>query len=686
VSVAGDGAEGLSMAKEQKPDIIISDILMPGMNGFEFCKHVKNDPNLRSIPVILLTSLSDPTDVISGLECGADNFIVKPYDEHQLLSRIRHILLSREFEETGRTTMGVEISFAGKRYFITSEKKQILDLLLSTYESAVQKNIELAKAQEELRKLNEGLEQRVQVRTRELTREMEERKKSEELTKSILENVDEGFIIVDRDFRILTANRAFAESVKMSIEDTIGKQCFEISHNHSASCFESGVDCAIRKVFDTGRPHSVIHKHYDDKRTPIHVASKAFPLFKDESGSVMTVIEIQIDVTEQKKLEDQLRHSQKMEAVGTLAGGIAHDFNNILNVILGFGTLVQDKLEAGSVARDQMNEVLSAADRAANLTRRLLAFSRKQLVDIKPVNVNQTILGIQKFLEQIIRESIVFKLSLSDKPLIVMADAGQIEQVIMNLATNARDAMPKGGRLTIDTRLGVMDDEYVTIYGFGKPGKYALITIADTGNGMDAETQDKIFDPFFTTKGIGEGTGLGLSISYGIIKQHNGYIKVYSEAKQGTVFKIYLPLIEEFVGADKKIEAPRVIKGGNETILIAEDEVSLRKLSKIILESSGYNVIVAVDGDDAIVKFMENQDKIQLVILDMIMPKKSGKEVSELIREKSPGTKVLFTSGYTTDIINTQEIRKLDFDFIHKPMPPQDLLKKVREMLDRKDG
>ena len=272
----------------------------------------------------------------------------------------------------------------------------------------------------------------------------------------------------------------------------------------------------------------------------------------DESGKPTKMVGCISDITERKKaeedhkkLEDQLRQSQKMEAIGTLAGGVAHDFNNILNVILGYGTMVMDKLETGSSSKEHMSEVLIAADRAANLTKRLLVFSRKQAVEVKAVNINELILGLQKMLVRIIRESIAFKLDLADRPLKVLADAGQIEQVLMNLAANAKDAMQEGGRLTIGTELKEIDDEYVAANGYGEPGKYALITVADTGHGIDAETQKKIFDPFFTTKGIGEGTGLGLAITYGIIKQHNGYIKVYSEPGQGTVFKIYLPLGDE---------------------------------------------------------------------------------------------------------------------------------------------
>ena len=389
------------------------------------------------------------------------------------------------------------------------------------------------------------------------------------------------------------------------------------------------------------------------------------------------------DITEHQKIESQLRHAQKMEAVDTLAGGIAHDFNNILNVIMGYGTMVADTLEAGSPAKEDMSEVLIAAEKAADLTRRLLAFSRKDVVEVMSVDINEIIRGLERILSRIIRESIEFNIEFSDMPLTVLADAGQIEQVLINLAINSKDAMKEGGRLTVSTGLEEVEDEYVAEQGDRKPGRYALIKVADTGQGMDAETQKKIFEPFFTTKAIGEGTGLGLAISYGIIKQHSGYINVYSEPGKGTVFRIYLPLSEEAASPGKENEAVAPVKHGNETALVAEDDAALRKMATIVLESYGYRVIAAVDGEDAIAKFMENRERISIVMLDMIMPKKNGKEVGEAIRNVSPGVKILFASGYTMDIIKDKELTTAGSDFIHKPYTPKELLKKVREILDK---
>jgi CheY-like chemotaxis protein len=299
------------------------------------------------------------------------------------------------------------------------------------------------------------------------------------------------------------------------------------------------------------------------------------------------------------------------------------------------------------------------------------------------MDVNGMVMDMKKMLLRIIGEDINLIMDLMGTETMVMADAGQMEQVLFNLATNARDVMPKGGSLTIKTELSEIDAEFIKAHEYGVAGAYAVISITDTGPGIDKERQARIFDPFFTTKEVGKSTGLGLPIAYGIIKQHNGYIKVYSETGKGTTFKIWLPVIEDRAEKKSEIEPLISLKGGTETILVAEDDASLRRLAQTVLEAFGYRVIIAEDGEETIVKFMENRDRIHLVMLDMIMPKKSGKEAYEEIRKTSPGTRALFLSGYTADVLKDQELIDEGFDFIHKPVLPRDLVKKVREILDR---
>ncbi|MBJ6750252.1 PAS domain S-box protein [Geomonas sp. Red421] len=402
----------------------------------------------------------------------------------------------------------------------------------------------------------------------------------------------------------------------------------------------------------------------------------------NSSGAISHFMAFMESINERKKLEEQLRQAQKMEAIGQLAGGVAHDFNNILTVILGFGQLLQHSLPKDDPMLEHMEQILDAADRATHLTKSLLAFSRKQVMVMQQVELNELTRRHAKFLVRIIGEDVTLKTSFTDEKLLVMADSGQLEQVLMNLATNARDAMPTGGELTIRTELTTVDKEFHRQYGYGMPGRYALITVTDTGTGMDTETQQKIFEPFFTTKLPGRGTGLGMSIVYGIIKQHGGYITVFSQVGFGTTFSIYLPLITEKVQPREK-PASFIPEGGNETILVVEDDAAVGHLVESVLKRYGYQVILAGSGDEALQLFQSRHQEISLALLDVIMPKMNGKQLCEELRRHSPQLKVLFLSGYTADVIQDKGIfMEEGVDIIKKPARPIELAKKVREMLD----
>jgi PAS domain S-box-containing protein len=386
---------------------------------------------------------------------------------------------------------------------------------------------------------------------------------------------------------------------------------------------------------------------------------------------------------EKQKLQAQLLQVQKMESIGQLAGGVAHDFNNILAAIIGYGSLIQRKMGEDDPNRIHVDNILAAADRAASLTQSLLAFSRKQVIDPRDIDLNESIRRFEKFLARIIGEDVLLTTSLSTGTLTIYTDATQLEQVLMNLATNARDAMPRGGRLMIETERVELDDEYVATKGYGKPGLYAVINIGDTGEGMDQQTQGKIFEPFFTTKEVGSGTGLGLSIVYGIVKQNKGYISVYSEPCKGTTFRIYFPLVISGTAEELLPEAPSPIRGGTETILFAEDNDALRLLHGEVLQEFGYTVIEAADGEEALLKFQENRERVSLLILDVIMPKKNGKEVFVEARRSNPNIKAIFTSGYPADLIQKEGVIEKGLHFISKPSSLDAFLRKVREVLDQ---
>jgi PAS domain S-box-containing protein len=406
-------------------------------------------------------------------------------------------------------------------------------------------------------------------------------------------------------------------------------------------------------------------------------------------GEKQYIVGTGIDITEHRRAEEekiqlqsQLLQAQKMEAVGLLAGGVAHDFNNILTAIIGYGGLAQRNVKNDPTTEGYIEQVLDAAGRAADLTKRLLAFSRKQVIEPELADLNEIVRNIEKMLRRIIPEDIEMNTVLSDGDIPVMVDGGQIEQVLMNLAVNASDAMPGGGDLVIQTDMVSVDSSYAEEHMFEKTGTYAVLTVSDTGVGIDEKTKENIFEPFFTTKEVGKGTGLGLSMVYGIIKQHDGNINVNSEVDRGTTFSIYLPMAETKREAiSKPIET--IPEGKGETIIIAEDEHQVRQSMRLILQNNGYKIIEAENGEDAVEKLMENRGAVSLVLLDVIMPGKNGREAYEEIKGLEPGIRTLFMSGYTDDIISKNGMIEEGFDFISKPIKPDILMRKIRYALDR---
>jgi PAS domain S-box-containing protein len=412
---------------------------------------------------------------------------------------------------------------------------------------------------------------------------------------------------------------------------------------------------------------------------------------KDETKRIVSFIPVKletggyfiscVDMTEHKKLETELQQALKMEAIGQLAGGVAHDFNNILTVISGYAGIINMRLNANDPYSNYVKQILSSSEKAATLVQSLLAFSRKQVINPKPLSLNETIARIEKFLLRLINEDVALKTILCDEDLIIMADSGHLDQVFMNLAANARDAMPQGGTITISTTVTTIGEDPGSINGQMRPGPYALIAVADTGTGMDEKTKERIFEPFFTTKAAGKGTGLGLSTVYGIIKQHNGHIEVDSKPGKGTIFSIYLPVVNKDIERKAPVPIMTAPRGKGETVLVAEDQEQVRRLMTTMLESYGYKVLQAVDGEDAVRLFMANKD-VDLLVLDAVMPKKNGKQVYDKVKRVRSDTKVLFVSGYAGDVIQQKGLFEEKLNFLSKPVLPNTLLQKIRDILD----
>ena len=530
----------------------------------------------------------------------------------------------------------------------------------------MRKRIELEKFNEQLQKEIEEREH-VEAALRE----------SEDKFRSIFEQATDGILIADAETKkLIEANNAMRVMLGYTHDEIFGLSIDDIHPKEDLPGIRESFEKQLRGEISLAPEVAVLRKD-------------GSVFYADINATHLTLREKQClcgifrDITDKQKLEDQLRQSQKMESIGTLAGGIAHDFNNILTALVGYGHIVLMKMAKDDPQRVNIEHMLEAGDRAARLTQSLLLFSRKQISERKPVDLNEIIRTVDKFLKRVIGEDVECRTSLFEETLPISGDSHQLEQVLMNLATNARDAMSTGGIFTIATEQVRLDEAFITLHGYGKPGIYGLITISDTGKGMDAVTRKHIFEPFFTTKEVGKGTGLGLSIVYGIIKQHEGFINVYSEPGQGTSFNIYLPLIAAGVKEEKKKLVEERPRGGTETILLAEDDETVRTMTRVILEEVGYTVIAAVDGQDAVNTYKEHKDRIKLLLFDIIMPKKTGKEAYDEIRAIQPNIKILFQSGYAPALVRQKLLLEGKIPVVFKPVTPMMLLKRVRSVLDQ---
>jgi two-component system, cell cycle sensor histidine kinase and response regulator CckA len=504
-------------------------------------------------------------------------------------------------------------------------------------------------------------------------REEEFRSISNEL-QVLLEAIPDAVILYTPELTIQWANHNTGHMMKKDTDKIIGKYCYEAWHNSSQPCHI----CPIKESISL---RGYVHKELsfsDGTIRDIH----ASPIFSSE-GTITGIVSINRDITEQRRTQTQLNHLQKMDAIGQLAGGIAHDFNNILTAIIGYGHLLQLKTAEEAPTRKYIDSILFAAERAADLTGNLLAFSRKKAFNPTTLDLNECIRKIDPILTRLIREDLEFKRNIHTHPLPILADSGQLEQILINLVTNARDAIPEAGAITIKTMPVHLEKEFIEVFGFGVPGTYAAISISDTGSGMEDKIRERIFEPFFTTKETGKGTGLGLAIVYGIVKQHGGYINVESEPGKGTTFTVYLPLTDELEKAPAVEMIPSTLLG-SETILIAEDEDDLRAMLRSVLEENGYTVLEAVNGEEALDTYREHKELIKLMILDLIMPKKNAKEVFETINKISTEMNFLLISGHGEQTIQESGILGNNVKILTKPASPPRFLKLVRDILDGK--
>jgi signal transduction histidine kinase len=557
--IAADAERGMAMYESGQYDMVISDIMMPGMSGYDLCHRIKHHEGGRDTPVILLSTLSDPMDIIRGLECEADNFITKPYEADQLVARVRTVLANRAMRSSGKLTFGVEIVFLGKKFLINSEKEQILDLLIATFEDIVRTNLglqaskaQLAAAKLELETYAHELERRVQERTAELVAQQE-----------------------------------------------------------------------------------------------------------------------------------QLHQAQKMEAVGQLTGGLAHDFNNLLMIIIANLDLLETMLKGQPAAQKLVNAAVGASLRGAELTKQLLAFSRRQQLQPQPVDLNRLVSATAELLRRTLGEAIAIRTAFGRQIWTADADPSQVESALVNLSINARDAMPGGGALTIETANVTLDDVYVADNPDATAGDYVMLAVTDTGTGMPPDVVRRVFEPFFTTKPVGQGTGLGLSMVYGFAKQSGGHVKIYSEPGHGTTVRLYLPKAKAQHAAEPIADpgAGGSLQGNDEVVLVVEDNEDVRSVTARQLGILGYRVIEAETAPEAM-RVIDGDARVDVMFTDVVMPGGvSGFDLAEHARARRPDLGILFTSGFTEVSLRNNAALEQSAGLLSKPYRLEALARKIREAL-----
>jgi PAS domain S-box-containing protein len=711
-------ADALQLLDHRQFDVTLLDLYLPDAHGLDalFQMH-RHSP---SVPIVVLTGLDNQDIATNALRNGAQDYLVKGQWDSSLLMRSMRYAIERKRAEqalqkreehfrslienaldiisiVGRDgvvrfaspsvlrVLGYEPhQLVGQRVFdyIHPDDVKAVNDLLGTSEETVWREIRAARRDGIFCVLEAAASSYVDeegvpgviVNARDIT----ERKKSEEALRAVIDTSPLAIYTLDRDRRVQSWNPAAERIFGWKADEVLSRPVPTIPPEH----MEWSMDLFERMIRgeETLRGFEAERLRSDGSRMDVSIWSAAL---RNATGDISGIVVAVADNTERKQLEEQLRLSQRMEAVGRLAGGVAHDFNNLLTIISGYTDLILEQLLPGNPMREQVEEIRKAAERAALLTKQLLAFGRRQVMNARIIDLNEIVGDLDRLLRRVIGEDIQLSVDLGPNLWSIKADAGHIEQVIINLAVNARDAMAGGGRLSIETRNVHLDEEYARCHIGVKSGDYAMLTVSDTGHGMDSQTMQHIFEPFFTAKKT-RGTGLGLATVYGIVKQSGGHIWVYSEPDKGSCFKIYLPCAGKPAVDPPQAEAatPAEPARTGETILVAEDEDTVRSLVRQILQIKGYRVLEARHGREALELAAQFEGRIDLLVTDVVMPHMSGREVADRILTSRPGLKVLFISGYTDNVIDPHGLLEPGVHFLQKPFSPEVLARKVREILD----
>jgi PAS domain S-box-containing protein len=663
VVIAQDGAEGVKRAQLVVPDLILLDIVLPGMDGFETCRWLKALDVTKQIPVIFMTSLAGTTDKVAGFDAGGVDYVTKPFQLDEVLVRIRtHLTLRAVERQLAQQNADLQKEIAARR-----------------------------EAEGALRAASEELEGRVERRTSELTAEIAERmrveealRKSEQMARGIIDTALDAFVQIDDVGAIVEWNPQAEQIFGWTRQEAAGKALADlIVPDAQRARFAQD----LARLFHLGdRPSQGRRLRGDAVRKDGRAIKVEVAVTALRRGERWLFNGFARDVTEKLASEEQYRQTQKMEALGQLTGGIAHDFNNILTVITGtaeiLGEAVADKPQLVTV----VNMVDDAARRGAEMTQRLLAFARKQPLDPRPIDINALIAGAEDLLRPSLGEHIEIKSKLDAQTWPALVDPTQLTTALLNLAVNARDAMPKGGKLTLRSSNVVIEEWPAGGNVDVPPGPYVLITVGDTGIGIPDAIRGRVFDPFFTTKEAGKGTGLGLSMVYGFIKQSGGQVEVCSEEGRGTTFKLYLPRADEQAQVAEAAPLPAPLSGHGESILVVEDDALVRNCVVTQLESLGYRTLAAANAAEAL-RLMEQGRRLDLLFTDVMLPgPMNGRDLAEEAVKRWPAAKVLFTSGYSESALTHHGRLDSGVAVLNKPYRKADLARKIHAVLEQASG
>lgn len=651
ILVAEDGESAVQRADYARPDLILLDIMMPGIDGFETCRRLKASETTQEIPVLFMTALAETGYKVKGLESGAVDYITKPFQREELLARIAVHLHNKALTEK------------------LKDAKELLEIRVH------ERTAELAQT---IKALHEEI--------LEHKRTEEELRKSEGHLRTLVQTIPDLVWLKDKHGAFLLCNPGVERLLGAEKKDIIGKTDYNFINQELADFFIERDQKAILKGESTRTEEWVVFANDGHRalletiKTPMH----------DATGNLIGVLGIGRDITERKrsveenfKLQAQLQQAQKMEAVGQLAGGVAHDFNNMLSVILGHAEIAMNRMDPSQPQFSDLEQIHKAAQRSANITRQLLTFARKQAITPRVIDLNETVEGMLKMLRRIIGEDIHFVWKPGYGLWPVNVDASQIDQIMANLCVNAQGAIEGVGNIIVETGNCTLDANHCDVHADYVPGDYVHISVSDDGCGIDEETLDHIFEPFFTTKSVGKGTGLGLATVYGIVKQNNGFIRTISTVGQGTTFTIYLP---RYVGEHRQVELvgeTASVNGGNETILLVEDEPTVLNMAEIMLRHLGYNVLAKNSPGEAIELVRNFNDEIHLLITDVVMPEMNGRDLAKKLQTKRSGLKTLFMSGYATPIIGDESVLGEEISIIQKPFSQKELAAIVRQVLGK---